>query len=246
MNEITEASIRDHAIQQYPREACGLVVVFKGREIYLPCRNVAASTSENFVLEPEDYAKAEELGEIIGVVHSHPNAPARPSQADLVMCEQSGLEWHIVHVSRSAAGNLHAGEIYSFKPSGYVAPLVGRTFTHGVLDCYTLVKDYYARELLIDLPEFERRDNWWNTGQDLYMENFEKAGFVRATGPIRLHDVIIMQVRAAKPNHAGVYIGDGRILHHQGGRLSSRDVYTGYFQELTRIVVRHKELCDAR
>lgn len=244
MIDRTAQAIRDHAIEQYPRESCGLVVIHKGRELYLPCRNVAKSKDENFVLEPEDYAKAEEIGEIVAVVHSHPNAPARPSEADLVMCESTGLPWHIVHVSRSEAGNLHATDIYTFQPTGYVAPLVGRSFSHGVLDCYQLIKDYYARELLIELPDFYRRDNWWNEGQNLYMQNFEAAGFVPATGAIRKHDVVIMQVRSPVPNHAGVYIGDGRILHHQMSRLSSRDVYSGYFQEVTRIVVRHKDLLN--
>jgi len=51
--------------------------------------------------------------------------------------------------------------------------------------------------------------------------------------------VIVMQVRAPVPNHAGVYIGDGLMLHHLYNRLSSRDVYGGYWQECTRIVLRH-------
>lgn len=56
---------------------------------------------------------------------------------------------------------------------------------------------------------------------------------------IRVGDVIVMQVRAPVPNHAGVYIGDGLMLHHLYNRLSSRDVYGGYWQECTRIVLRH-------
>lgn len=241
MNENTQAAIRDHAVQQFPRESCGLIVIKGGKETYLPCRNIAATPQEHFILEPEDFANAEELGEIVGVVHSHPNVPAKPSEADLVMCEATKLPWHIVHVSKSDAGNLQATEIYSFEPKGYVAPLVGRVFSHGILDCYAAVKDFYSREYGIELPDFERRDNWWNDGQNLYMDNFEKAGFAPIKGPIKVGDVIIMQIRAKKPNHAGVYIGNGQIFHHMANRLSSRDVYSGYFQENTRVIVRYKD-----
>jgi cell wall-associated NlpC family hydrolase len=48
-----------------------------------------------------------------------------------------------------------------------------------VLDCYTLVRDWYRREAGIELPDFERADDWWNQGQDLYMQQFAQAGFSR-------------------------------------------------------------------
>ena len=100
----------------------------------------------------------------------------------------------------------------------------------------------YARERSIVLPDFARSDDWWVGGGDLYMQHYAEASFVPVAGgvaDIRVGDVIVMQVRAPVPNHAGVYIGDGLMLHHLYNRLSSRDVYGGYWQECTRIVLRH-------
>lgn len=235
MNPATLEAIRAHAVADYPREACGLVAVVKGRERYFPCRNLATTPSEHFILSPEDYAHADDAGELVAVVHSHPDVPARPSEADKVACEASGLPWLIVSVSAEGTG-----EIVQFAPSGYVAPLVGRTFHHGVLDCYTLVQDFYARELGITLPHFDRPDNWWNEGGDLYMQHFAAAGCERAPAPLKRGDIILMAIRSRVANHAAVYLGDGLVLHHLYGRLSSRDVYGGMWQEKTMLVVRHK------
>lgn len=243
MKPATIAAIRKHAEQDYPREACGLVIVVKGRERYYACGNTAVG-SAHFVLSAADYADAEQLGEIVALVHSHPDVAATPSQADLVSCEGSGLQWHIVRVDL-VDGAAAAGEIVTFAPSGYQSPLVGRQFSHGVLDCYQLVVDWFARERAIALPQFAREDGWWDDGHtDLYTAGFPQAGFVKIAdgAPLDVGDVILMQIRSKNgvPNHAAIYIGDGLMLHHLHGRLSSRDVYGGYYQEVTRCVVRYQ------
>jgi len=243
MNPATLDAFRAHAVADYPREACGLVVVVKGRERYLACRNLATTPSEHFVLAAEDYADAEEAGEIVAVMHSHPDAPARASEGDRVACEASGLPWWIVSVTPGADGPPQAGELSCIEPGGYEAPLVGRPFHHGVLDCWTLCRDWYAREWGLVLPDPVRHDNWWDDGcSDLYTENLAAAGFAPvAAGDIQCGDLILMQIRSRNlvPNHAGIYLGDGLMLHHMYGRLSSRDVYGGYWLENTRLVARH-------
>lgn len=239
MKPSTETAIRQHAVEMYPHEACGLIVSRNGKEHYVPCSNIADDPLSDFVLSPEDYAVAEDSGDIIALVHSHPDAGNLPSHADRVQCEASGLPWYIVSVN--AQGD--TSDFHRFEPEGYEAPLVGRHFAHGVLDCYTLIRDYYHRELGITLPDFPRQDDWWNKGEDLYMQHFREAGFEPITGAIRKHDVVLMQIRSPVVNHGAVFIGEpDLILQHLHGRLSTRDVYGGWFLEMTRIVIRHKEL----
>ena len=238
MTPLTEeilTAIRAHAERDFPKEACGTVIVRRGKQVYVPCANLAASPAEHFVLSPEDYARAEDEGEVIRIVHSHPNIAPAPSEADKVGCENSGVPWLIV--------NWPTGKIFEYAPSGFEAPLIGRSFDHGILDCYSLVRDYYAREAGILIPDMPRAENWWLKGEDLYVQNFETLGFVEIDqAHLRRHDALLMQVGSPVINHAAVYIGDGMIIQHCAGRLSSRDVYGGGWRRATRKALRHKSL----
>lgn len=235
MTPDTLAAIKIHAEAEFPRECCGVVSIRKGREIYMPCRNVA-NDKDHFTIHPEDYAAAEEQGAIIAIAHSHCYAPATPSEADLVGCESSGVPW-IIYA-------LPTHQVHTFEPTGYKAPLIGREFHHGVLDCYSLVRDYYREEAGIDLPDYPRDVEWWLHGKNLYLEQFAAAGFVQVDAhDLRQHDAILMQIASPVPNHAAVHVGGGVILQHLAGRLSSRDVYGGWFQKVTTHVLRHKTLC---
>ena len=236
LTETLLAEIRAHAARDFPREACGLVVVAKGRRRYVPCRNIAEKDGD-FVLHPEDWAAAEDAGTVAMVVHSHPNLPPRPSQADRVGCERSGLPWLIV--------SWPSGALHEFAPSGYRAPLVGRSFAIGVLDCWSLIRDYYAETLSIALPDFPREDRWWEKGHDLYTRHHLEAGFGIVAGAPRAHDLIVMQIGSRDPSHGAIYLADGSILHHLAGRLSSRDVYGGWYRKVTRHVMRHRSLMEA-
>lgn len=232
LTDKVKAEFTQHAESEFPREACGLVIVARGRQVYVPCRNIAIGTDQ-FAIDPEDYAKADQTGEIVAVVHSHPNLPANPSQADLVACEATGLPWFILSFPVGVWAELY--------PTGYKAPLVGRQWSHGVLDCYSIIRDWYAQERGITLLDFERHDEWWLRGQNLYEENFAKAGFCEITdGSLVTGDVILMQVGSPVSNHGAVYLGDGLILHHVQGRLSTRDVYGGYWLKHTTKSLRYE------
>jgi len=252
--ELTEplrAAMRAAAELAYPKEFCGLIV--RDRESQALglhfCANIAPASraGEMFMLDPNDFVTAEDLGEVVAVVHSHPDACANPSMADRLSCERSCLPWFIV--------GWPSGAIVELQPDGWEAPLIGREFVFGVLDCYTLIQDYYLRVLGIALPDFDRQDDFWKKtqrpdgtwapGQELYLEGFSKAGFVAVAGEPQLHDVILMQVASDVTNHGAVYVGDGLMLHHLYGRPSCRDPYAGAWQRCTRRVVRHQALVGA-
>lgn len=238
MEESVISALKLHAEQCYPQESCGVIIVKNGKRVYRPCRNTAGNPYSTFQIAPEDYAEAEDAGEITHIVHSHPNTPATPSLTDVASCESSGLVWLIV--------NWPNGDIHELKPTGYEVPLLGREYSHGVLDCFSLVRDYYKRVLGIDAPDFPREEYWWKKGQNLYLEHFaEYDMFEVKDGTIQEHDVLLMQLESPVPNHAAVYIGGNLIVHHCFRRLSSRDVYGGMWQKITVKVIRHRSKQNA-
>ncbi|MBQ0463819.1 C40 family peptidase, partial [Enterobacter hormaechei] len=86
MRDKTVSAILAHAATSFPEECCG-VVIQKGRvEKYIPCKNNAESPTEQFELNPEDYAAAEEQGTVVAIVHSHPGdgATTQPSELDML------------------------------------------------------------------------------------------------------------------------------------------------------------------
>lgn len=237
------ANLLAHAAAEAPRECCGLLVVdADDTASYLPAKNLhEGSTGEDrFRLDPQAWIDAAELGQVRAVVHSHPNASANPSMADRVECERSGLPWIIVGTP--------SGAMVQVDPCGWSAPLEGREFHHGVLDCYTLAQDWYRREWGLELPDFEREDGWWERGKGLhlYRDGLLAAGFeiVDTLWP-QVGDGLLMRVVSEVENHGAVFLGDGMMLHHLYGQLSRRERWDWNWQRRTTLVVRHRSRMGA-
>src|SRR5262245_37830864 len=85
-----EAAIRRHGCETYPDECCG-ALIGSGMDVRhavgLP-NTTEAGPRRRFLVRPADYRQAENeakqlSGDLLGFYHSHPDAPARPSQYDL-------------------------------------------------------------------------------------------------------------------------------------------------------------------
>ena len=85
-----DSGIRRHGRESYPHECCGALI---GRDRLVVEALALPNTTDGgprrrFLVRPADYRAAErratELGaDLLGFYHSHPDAPARPSQYDL-------------------------------------------------------------------------------------------------------------------------------------------------------------------
>lgn len=245
-----KSDIHAHALACYPAESCGLII----DGAYHPCTNIAPIDS--FEIDPADYVALSELGQIQAIVHSHPDGEPEPSEYDRAQMSLHGIDWVICGFGDGYC------EIRRHKPKPYRAPLLGREYHHGVQDCYSLVRDYYARELGIDIPDYPRKADWWEDSEHepLYENNFADAGFVQVAD-LAKHDVILCRVgRTHHVNHALIYLGDGVltsestpdvmgadiVLHHPHGGLSVREIYGDNWRRRTAMVVRHQSQAKSR
>ena len=130
-----------HAKEQDPKESCGLLLNIRGKEKYFPCQNLAITSHQCFIMNPEDFVAGDSLGEIIGIVHSHPTTPPVASEADKISCEQSNLPWYIVNPKTETWGE--------YAPSGYKPDMIGLPWVWGVSDCWSL-KYFIFQVLIID------------------------------------------------------------------------------------------------
>ena len=96
----------------YPYEACGLLLGRAGETRIDVIRTTSARNlnrtrpKDRYLLDPRDFLAADRTAqahglEIVGVWHSHPNNPARPSQTDL---ESAWEGYSYLIISTGAAG----------------------------------------------------------------------------------------------------------------------------------------------
>ena len=81
--------IRSHAEEGYPNEVCGVLV---GRDGHVSaarrCRNLNTKRArDRYELDPLSFLEADSWArrngmEIVGIYHSHPDHPSRPSETD--------------------------------------------------------------------------------------------------------------------------------------------------------------------
>ena len=225
MNWRNEALV--HAKNQDPKESVGLLLNIKGKQKYYPCQNLSITSHQEFILNPEDYVKADNLGEIIAIVHSHPITLPDPSEADKIGCEQSKLPWYIVNPRTEQWGECI--------PNGYVPDILGRQWIWGVTDCWSLVVDWYKKEKNIVLKDYKR-----SMTPEEFLENplFEKyaedTGF-RELGnnePPEVGDVLLMSILHPTLNHVAIFLGD-MVLHHLADRLSCKEPYSEWLLKCT-------------
>tara|TARA_R100000234_G_scaffold111959_1_gene85290 strand:- start:33 stop:734 length:702 start_codon:yes stop_codon:yes gene_type:complete len=222
-----------HAKEQDPKESCGLLIEINGKENYFPCKNLSNWSNQCFIIDPVDYAKAEDTGRILAVVHSHPTTQPIASQSDMISCEDSKLPWHIVNPKTEQWGY--------YEPSGYKPPLIGRHWVWGVTDCWALVRDWYKETKGIVLRDWERPITPEEFIADPMFERCAwRTGFrqLRPEEKLENGDLLFMSILTSGLNHVAIFI-DGDVLHHLADRISCREPYNQWLLKCTGMRLRY-------
>lgn len=238
----------EHARAAYPCESCGVIVGGS----YVALKNVAADPALHidgdkncpcqlcsFSIDPVELVTVLNGREVEAYVHSHPDGPYFPSIADAQQQKITGVPWVIL-----VTDGERVSDPVEWGESLPIAPLLGRRFMHYIHDCYSLVRDVFrlGKDEMANqgmewpyepylLPDMTREDGWWTQGGNLYLENFERAGFRRIEmSEARPGDAFLCKIESSTPNHAGLLLGNNLIIHHLPGetRVSRREPVGGW------------------
>ena len=101
-----------HASEVYPEECCGLIIDLDGVQTYWECKNISGAYKEkSFVIDPLDYARGEDQGEVLGIVHSHPDGELAFSHTDRMACKYLDLPFYLVEPSSESIIVIYPSEI---------------------------------------------------------------------------------------------------------------------------------------
>ena len=103
----------EHAKQCDPNESCGIVAFKNNKEKYYPCKNISNEfQAESFVIDPLDYADVEdEVDEVVGIVHSHPQDILEFSEGDKYSCKAIDLTFYLVSPKSDKIKVMHPSEL---------------------------------------------------------------------------------------------------------------------------------------
>lgn len=135
--------------------------------------------------------------------------------------------------------------------------LIGKQFAMGKNDCYSIFRAVFDDNLNIKFPNYARPNDWWlEENLNYYVDRYKKEGFQLLEDPslddLQPFDVMLIAIpdprdlKRIVTNHCAIYLGDGMVLHHRMGTLSSVVPYRGVLRNLTTHIVRHKDVPDLR
>lgn len=225
-------AFKAHCYADLYKEQCGLFVLAGGVVSFVPCDNHAYDKKNSFLIHPIDFVRCSDNGDVIAVGHSHVVGSCKPSSDDRLNSENCKLPFIIFQPDQQTLDH--------YDPTGQPIDLIGRHWTYGVSDCYTLAKDYYKQHG-VELKDYVRNDLYELKKDSPFLKYFEENGFHRVDGPPKVRDGLLMNVYSNQPNHCAVLVADGLILHHLQHRLSCREPFAGYWKRHTTVVLRHEK-----
>lgn len=209
--------IKKHALSLKNEEICGLIVLKDFEYIYVSCENIALDKTKFFILNPEDYLKASELGIIQANVHSHPNGNIF-SEFDKINSNNFNLTYILYHIEKD--------QFFQYTPGEEQNKYIGRNFEIGKNDCFSLLEEFYIDKFGFMFNKFDklnkRTENWDKELVNIFdeMMEFNPQFFEVTEGPRKYGDINIYNI-TGKPDHFAVYLGDDMILHQKLNKFST-------------------------
>ena len=229
---INYEEFKNHILYEYPKEACGYIV----DDIFYPVENVHPDPVNSFQFSEDVSFNLLKYDDYI-IIHSHTQVntehdPRIPSVEDMQSQQNTNKEWWIVHTD-----GIDISEPLKFgKPN--TEDLLDRDYIPNIFDCFTIARDYFYKELSIDIGTHPRPVKWeeWNP---LYIEQtYERLNFKVIPENSRLlkGDVVLFAIGSRYVNHIGIILDDEDFIHHLYNRKSSIDHLKKWHRQIKKVL----------
>lgn len=239
--------IKSHVLRAYPDEICGVIALKDLEQIYIPLENISKSPKDSFEINLVEYLEIQKESKVIAIVHSHSlenfKQKSCPSKSDMQSQIDTSVIWGVFDTN-----GVEVSEPYWWGDFILKEDLIGKQFHAGINDCYSIIRKYYFQKYNIKLLDFARSEVWWENGENMYEDNFKKAGFFKIEKEdLKDGDLMLCKLKSKVINHAGIYLdngedGRGLILHHLPKRLSRRESAYNWLNRST-LFLRHSSRC---
>ena len=206
--------IKDHFNTVYPKEGCGLIVLRKGKQFWIPIENIAKD-DDHFLMPTGTLTQISYNYDILAVVHNHIHTDNQPSEVDIRCCKATNLPYVIYSYPSMEENIVFYGS----------ERLIGRKYEFGKQDCFELARDYYAT-LGIFLPfrDPDWQDNWWEDGDNYFSAQYLRNWGFEPTAVLEEGTLLTFETQDdGFPDHCGIYIRNDTFIHHAIHRLSCRE-----------------------
>ncbi len=222
-----------HILECYPQEGCGFIV----DDIFYPVANVHSDPTENFLF-PEDISFSL-CDKEYKILHSHTmltfkDDPRTPSYTDMRGMDVTKMPWGIVHCDGENVTDI------LWVNGSEITELLGRSYICNVYDCFTLANDYYRLNYNINFGIHPRPPDWQSWNPHYINQTYSKLGFTEVESP-KVGDILLFAIGSGYNNHIGIYIGEGKFIHHLHKRKSEEDNLHKWKNHLYK-ALRHKDV----
>ena len=225
LTEKIKEKIKEHTLSDIENESCGLIIE---DGTVIPCENRAEDSKVHFIIAAGDIKKAQKQGWIEAVYHSHVFQNEKEdglSDEDIVIAE-----YFNVH---SVVYSVKDDKFYEYFPTGKPIEYIGRPYIRGVLDEFHLIRDYYKKELNIEIADLK------NKNIEIFLQN---NGFCEVDAA-KKHDILVLKWSGdTTKKKMALYLSDDKILVHPEFEMSKFVNYNYGLKRWTEKIYRHNKL----
>lgn len=180
LTDEVKKEIRDHALEEFPKECCGILIPTNDNYKVVKCENLFKS-EKKFLIEPEIFNNPDNRN-FSAVYHSHTNEKYEDfSLEDELVSNKIKKDFIMYNVVNDKF------KYYAWK--NLTAPILNRIYFFPVFDCVTLAVDYYKEFLNIDFKIKDHSNHFLN---EKFLDFFIDNEF-RVTSSIKKHDIIVIK-----------------------------------------------------